>query len=152
MRALVADELRALSALLGRGRYLFGAAPCAADAAAFGVLDQFLHAGELNPQLRDIAQGYPNLVSPHVDPPVPRRQGTAGAGLPACARCRFRAPRCLVRGLGRAARWQTAAARLLPGQVGYVDRIRADFFGPRYEEEVEWAAPAGRAGKARKAD
>lgn len=61
--SLVKSELESLDSLLttNGGPYLFGARPCAADAAAFAVLEQILYAGELTPQLETVAKGFPQL-------------------------------------------------------------------------------------------
>lgn len=61
--ALVAEELGALSALLGNRPFLFGEAPHAVDASAFGVLDQ-LAARDFNPGLADLVERHANLVGP----------------------------------------------------------------------------------------
>lgn len=60
--ALVAEELGALSALLGNRPFLFGEAPHAVDASAFGVLDQ-LAARDFNPGLADLVERHANLVA-----------------------------------------------------------------------------------------
>ncbi|KAL4458287.1 hypothetical protein ABPG75_013152 [Micractinium tetrahymenae] len=60
--ALVAQELSALSALLGDRPFLLGDAPHAVDASAFGVLDQ-LAARELNPALAELVERHPNLMA-----------------------------------------------------------------------------------------
>jgi glutathione S-transferase len=61
--ALVRVELQALDSLLEHagGPYLFGATPCAADAAVFGVLDQFVNAAPLAPQLAVAVWEFPRL-------------------------------------------------------------------------------------------
>jgi glutathione S-transferase len=61
--SMVTSELQALDSLLevSGGPYLFGAAPCATDAAAFGVLDQFVNAASLAPQLAVAVWEFPRL-------------------------------------------------------------------------------------------
>jgi glutathione S-transferase len=60
---MVTSELQALDTILenSRGPYLFGVTPCAADAAAFGVLDQFVNAASLTPQLAAAVGTFPRL-------------------------------------------------------------------------------------------
>lgn len=60
---MVTSELQALDRLLEKsgGPYLFGSTPCAADAAAFGVLDQFINAAPLAPQLAVAVSEFPRL-------------------------------------------------------------------------------------------
>jgi glutathione S-transferase len=60
---LVRVALTALDAALqsSGGPFLFGDAPCAADAAAFGVLDQMIYAGRLAPQLEACCKEFPSL-------------------------------------------------------------------------------------------
>ncbi len=59
------EELEALDALISAngGPYLFGERPCAADAAAFGVLDQALGGAALAPQLAEAVATFPAVVS-----------------------------------------------------------------------------------------
>jgi len=61
--AMVTSELQALDTLLKKsgGPYLFGSTPCAADAGAFGVLDQFVNAASLAPQLAVAVWEFPRL-------------------------------------------------------------------------------------------
>eukprot|EP00887_Chlorella_sp_A99_P000541 scaffold17.g541.t1 len=65
--ALIRGWLAALAGLLA-GRpacsWLFGARPCAADAAVWGMLDQFA-CQELNPQLTELLAEQPSLVAYH---------------------------------------------------------------------------------------
>ncbi|GAB4822177.1 hypothetical protein N2152v2_009223 [Parachlorella kessleri] len=59
---LVDERLGGLAALLGNQTFLFGDQPYGADAAIFGVLDQYVHGG-MNPQLKEAAHKWPTLVA-----------------------------------------------------------------------------------------
>ena len=43
------------------GPFIFGKVPSAADAAAFGILDQIIYAGQLTPQLQAVTDELPRL-------------------------------------------------------------------------------------------
>ena len=58
---LLHDDLSALSTMLGEKRYLVGDAPCEADAALFGVLDQIVYGRLASPELKAIVRQYPLL-------------------------------------------------------------------------------------------
>ena len=63
--ARVDQALAGFSRLLAAsqpGPFLFGEAPCGADAALFGALDQYAYSGGLNWQLREAVHKYPDLV------------------------------------------------------------------------------------------
>lgn len=133
--ALVAQELAALSALLGDRPFLFGAAPHAVDASAFGVLDQ-LAARELNPGPADLVERHANLVRAC-------RQPSAATG--ACSAHAVLQQALGYREGGAAKENQQYRIKSTPScalrswlQVAYRERIRARFFGPNYEAEVKW--------------
>ena len=57
------DDLTVLSITLGTKPYLFGPAPCDADADVYAVLDinQVLHSHKTSPQMKALVQQFPNL-------------------------------------------------------------------------------------------
>lgn len=57
-----AEDLQALSDLLGAAPYFGGLQPCSADAAAYGVLANLIHSSLNNP-LSQLAREYPLLVA-----------------------------------------------------------------------------------------
>lgn len=58
---LLHDDLRAVSTILGDKPYLLGDAPCDADAAVFGALDQMVHGCTVSPELNEMLKQYPSL-------------------------------------------------------------------------------------------
>lgn len=61
VNSLLDEALTALSTVLADKRYLVADAPCEADAALFGVLDQVVNGKLASPELKSIVQQYPNL-------------------------------------------------------------------------------------------
>lgn len=59
---LINDDLAALSKILGNKTYFLGSQPSAADASAFGTLENYLYDGNDASPIPGMVQKYPNLV------------------------------------------------------------------------------------------
>ena len=59
---LIADDLAALSNILGVKTFFLGSQPTAADASAFGTLENYLYDGNDATPIPAMVRKYPNLV------------------------------------------------------------------------------------------
>ncbi len=59
---LIEEDLRALSAILGDKPYFLGSQPSAADASAFGTLENYLYDGNEESPIPAMTRKYSNLV------------------------------------------------------------------------------------------
>ncbi len=59
---LIDDDLAALSSILGDKPYFLGSSPSAADASAFGTLENYLYDGNDATPIPSMVRNYSNLV------------------------------------------------------------------------------------------